>query len=96
MGSKAGTITEMVNNIQDFGCRITIPCHQPSPLVVLFDGDFDCAAYIPLHPATLYIYGMNGHISVTDIVDAEKVSDDIYTVTFGRDHALDMMVKILK
>ena len=97
MKSKLEAINSMIDRIHEFGCTVTIPYSQPSPLVVLFDGYFSSAAYIPLHPSTLYIYGMDGSISVSDVAEVRQISDNTYVITFGRiDCMFDMMIKILK
>lgn len=97
MNSKKEMINAIVDQINLHGCRLTLPYHEPSPLVVLFDGGFSGASYIPVYPSTLYIYGINGQVSVSDIKSVEQISSDKYVIVFGRENQVcDIMVKILK
>ena len=96
MKSKTEALITLVDKINAFGCRVTIPYSTPSPLIVLFDGDFSGASYIRVYPETLYIYGINGQVSVSDIIDVDQISTDKFVISFGRDgQASDMMVKVL-
>ena len=90
-------IDELVGRVISSGCRATIPYMEPSPITVIFDGDFSGAEFIPSYPATLHIFGINGHIAVSCINSVSKVCDSKYVVNFGDEsHAMDMMVKILE
>lgn len=90
------TIDNLVQQITSHGCRVTIPYMEPSPLTVMFDGDFSGAEFIPSYPATLHIFGINGHVAINCINDVAMVHDNKYVVNFGDEaHAMDMMVKIL-
>ena len=89
-------VDDLVSQIISSGCRVAIPYMEPSPLTVMFDGDFSGAEFIPSYPATLHIFGINGHIAVNCINSIDKVCDHKYVVNFGDEaHAIDMMVKIL-
>ena len=89
-------LDELAGRVLASGCRATIPYMEPSPLTVIFDGDFNGAEFIPSYPATLHIFGINGHIAVSCINYVSKVSDNKYVVNFGdTEYAMDMMVKIL-
>ena len=97
MNSKSEMINTIVDRINLHGCRVTLPYHEPSPLVVLFDGDFSGASYIPVYPSTLYIYGINGQVSVSDIRSVDQISSDKYVIVFGREaQVCDIMLKILE
>lgn len=90
-------IDELVSHVIVSGCRVTVPYMEPSPLTVIFDGDFSGAEFIPSYPATLHVFGMNGHVAVSCINSITKVSDNKYVVNFGDEaHAVDMLVKILE
>ena len=97
MKTKSEIIDIMVNRINLQGCTITLPYREASPLTVLFDGDFSRASYIPVYPSTLYIYGVNGQIAVSDILEVDQISSDKYVVTYGREAQVsDFMVKIIE
>ena len=88
---------ELVNRINTSGCRVTIPYAEPCPLSVVFGGTFDDAEFIPSYPATLHIYGFNGHISVSAINSIDELSHNKCVINFGDDaHQMDMLVKILE
>ena len=90
-------VDELVDRINHQGCRVTAPYAEPSPLTVMFNGDFDGAEFIPSYPSTLHIFGINGHVAVSSINDIEQIRGDKYVVNFGNDsHHLDIMVKILE
>lgn len=89
------TINEMVNRINMSGCRVSVPFNEPSPLKILFDGEFSNAAYIPSYPAALHIFGMPGQIAVSDLQGVEQVGYDRYIVTYGRNtECSDMLVQV--
>lgn len=89
------TINEMVNRINMSGCRVSVPFKEPSPLKILFDGEFSNAAYIPSYPAALHIFGMPGQIAVSDLLGIEQTGHTSYVVRYGRDASCsDMLVKI--
>lgn len=91
------SIYAMVNRINANGCRVTIPFREPSPLKILFDGEFTNAEYIPSYPATLHIFGFPGQIAVTDITDIEQISSDKYAIRYGKDSLFhDIMVRIVE
>lgn len=95
MKSKYEIINDIVDNINAFGCRLTFPYDSPSPITVLFEGGFSDAAYIRTYPSTLFIYGMNGQVAISDIHSVENPSNGVYVVEFGRDQdRMDIMVKI--
>lgn len=88
---------QLVDRINEHGCRVVIPYGEPSPLAVMFDGNFDGAEFIPSYPATLHIYGMPGHVSVSCINTIEQIRHNKYVVNFGDDsQQMDLMVKILE
>ena len=95
MKTELDLIRTIVDRINTNGCRVTLPYREPSPIVVLFDGDFNSAAYIKVYPSTLYIIGMCGQIAVSDIADVEQISRDEYVIVYGREsHFSDLMIKI--
>ena len=95
--SLVDTISVMVNRINTNGARVTVPYMEPSPLKVLFDGDFGNAEYIPSYPATLHIFGFPGQISVSDILEVEQISADKYVIRYGNDSLFhDIMVRIIE
>lgn len=88
---------ELVDRINEYGCRVVIPYGEPSPLSVMFDGNFDGAEFIPSYPATLHIYGLPGHVSVSCINTIQQPRHNKYVVNFGDDsQQIDLMVKILE
>ena len=97
MKTQLNLINTIVDRINASGCRITLPYREPSPLTVLFDGEFSGASYIPVYPSTLYVYGICGQVSVSDLTDIEQVSSDKYVLTFGREGQIsDLMIKIIE
>ena len=91
------TIYTMVNRINNYGCRVTMPFREPSPLKILFDGEFTNAEYIPSYPATLHIFGFPGQVAVSSVIDIEQISGDKYVIRYGDDsHYSDMMVRIVE
>lgn len=97
MKSKVELINTIVDRINMNGCRITLPYREPSPLVILFDGDFSSAAYVQVYPSTLYILGINGQVSVSDIIDVEQISGNEYVISYGREaQILDLLIKIIE
>lgn len=90
------TIDELVDRINTKGCRVTIPYAEPSPLTVMFDGDFSGAEFIPTYPSTLHIFGITGHVAASSISSIEQIRCDKYVVNFGNgSQRTDLMVKIL-
>lgn len=88
-------INDLVNRVNTHGCRVTIPYTEPSPLTVMFDGEFSGAEYIPTYPSTLHVFGINGHVSVSSIKSIECPSHNKYAVLFGGDsQVMDMMIRI--
>lgn len=88
-------INTMVKRINENGCRVTIPYNDPSPLQILFDGEFSSAGYIPSYPPVFHLCGMPGHISVSNLTDVTQVGCDKYVVKYGDDSLFcDMMVQI--
>lgn len=71
-------IEEMCQRVNVSGCRVAIPQSAETPITVLFDGEFSNAEYLAMYPATLHIYGMAGHVSLSDIAHVERVSADKY------------------
>ena len=97
MKTKSELINTIVDRINLSGCRITLPYREPSPLTVLIDGEFSGASYIPVYPSTLYIYGISGQVSVSDLIEVEQISSDKYVLTFGREAQFsDLMIKIIE
>lgn len=91
------TLNTIVNRVNLSGCRVTAPFRVSSPMRILFDGDFSGAAYIPLFPATLHIFGIPGQIAISNIVDIDQVANDKYVIQYGsNDHISDLMVKIIE
>ena len=90
------SIYALVNRINIAGaCRVTMPFREPSPLKILFDGEFSSAEYIPSYPATLHIFGFPGQIAVSDIFDIDQISGDRYVIRYGKDSLFhDIMVRI--
>ena len=90
-------IYTLVNRINMSGCRVTMPFREPSPMRILFDGDFSSAEYIPSYPATLHIFGFPGQVAVSDIIDIDQISSDKYVIRYGNDSLFhDMMVRIIE
>lgn len=93
------TIDDMVERIQTNSCRITIPYSEPSPLTVVFDGDFTGAGFIRSYPGVIYIFGIPGHVAILleQIISIKEVKKNVFVITFTNDsHKMDMMVKILE
>ena len=91
------TIYTLVNRINLSGCRVTMPFREPSPMRILFDGDFSSAEYLPSYPATLHIFGFPGQVAVSDITDIDQISSDKYVIRYGNDSLFhDMMVRIIE
>lgn len=90
-------IDAMVKRINECGCRVTIPYNDPSPLQIIFDGQFSSAGYIPAYPPVLHLCGLPGHISVSNLTEVAQVAHDKYVVRYGDDSLFcDMMVQILE
>ena len=91
------TINTMVNRINMSGCRVTLPYKEPSPMKILFDGEFTNAEYIPSYPATLHIFGFPGQLAMSDITEIEQISSDKYVIRYGSDSLFhDIMVRIVE
>ena len=91
------TIYALVDRINTSGCRITIPYAEPSPVTVMFDGDFSGAEFIPVYPATLHIFGISGHVAVQCMNSLQQIRHDKFVVNFGAgSQRMDMLVKILE
>lgn len=91
------TINIMVNRINMSGCRVTLPYKEPSPMKILFDGEFTNAEYIPSYPATLHIFGFPGQLAMSDIAEIEQISSDKYVIRYGSDSLFhDIMVRIVE
>ena len=91
------TINIMVNRINMSGCRVTLPYKEPSPMKILFDGEFTNAEYIPSYPATLHIFGFPGQLAMSDITEIEQISSDKYVTRYGSDSLFhDIMVRIVE
>lgn len=91
------TINIMVNRINMSGCRVTLPYKEPSPMKILFDGEFTNAEYIPSYPATLHIFGFPGQLAMSDITEIEQISSDKYVIRYGSDSLFhDIMVRIVE
>jgi hypothetical protein len=87
----------MVNRINTSGCRVTLPYKEPSPMKILFDGEFTNAEYIPSYPATLHIFGFPGQLAMSDITEIEQISSDKYVIRYGSDSLFhDIMVRIVE
>ena len=85
----------LVDKINLYGCRVTIPYQTPSPLQVVFDGDFSCAGYIPTYPPVLHFGGFPGHISISNLTKVSQLDRNRFVVNFGADSQFcDMMVRI--
>lgn len=88
-------INTMVDRINENGCRVTIPHNDPSPLQILFDGDFTCAGYIPTYPPVLHLGGFPGHITISNLTEVSQLGHNKYVVRWGDDSRFcDMMVRI--
>lgn len=93
--SLSETINNMVDRINSNGCRVLIPYNDPSPLQVLFDGEFSCAGYIHSYPPVLHLGGLPGHITISNLTEVNQLGHNMYVVRWGSDsHFCDMMVKI--
>ena len=89
------TVNLMVNLINRNGCRVTVPFNEPSPIKILFDGEFSSAEYIQSYPAALHIFGMPGQIAVSDLDGIEQTGHNKFVVTYGHESAhSDMLVRI--
>ena len=95
--SMSEMISNMVDRINECGCRVTIPYQDPSPFQILFDGDFSCAGYYPTYPPLLHLGGLPGHITISNLTEVSQLRHNKYVVRCGVDsHFCDMMVQILE